>query len=147
MGSKIEAKSNFEATRFERELLVARNWKRFFRSKTHAWYIEPIRFAFWIMSRFVRANTLIEKIDRYYLRFPLSKSEYAAVVCGGYREKEILPTEVLNTFTAEVEFEGKRFMAFEKYDDYLKSIYGDYMKLPSKDKQVSHHMFKAYWKD
>lgn len=38
-------------------------------------------------------------------------------------------------------------MAFEKYDDYLKSIYGDYMKLPSKDKQVSHHMFKAYWKD
>ena len=32
LGSKIEAKSNFEATRFERELLVARNWKRFFRS-------------------------------------------------------------------------------------------------------------------
>lgn len=146
LGSKAEAKSNFEATRFQRELLVARNWKHFFRSKTHAWYIEPIRFGFWIMSRFVSTNTLIEKIDRYYLRFPLSKSEYAAVVCGSYREKEILPTEVLNTFT-EVEFEGKQFMAFEKYDDYLSSIYGDYMKLPPKDKQVSHHMFKAYWKD
>lgn len=59
----------------------------------------------------------------------MSKSEYAAVVCGSYREKEILPTEVLNTFT-EVEFEGKQFMAFEKFDDYLSSIYGDYMKLP-----------------
>lgn len=139
LGSKEEAKSNFEATRFKRELLVARNWKRFFRSKTHAWYIEPIRFGFWIMSRFVSANALIEKIDRYYLRFPLSKSEYAAVVCGSYREKEILPTEVLNTFT-EVEFEGKQFMAFEKFDDYLSSIYGDYMKLPPKDKQESHHM-------
>ena len=146
LGSKEEAKSNFEATRFKRELLVARNWKRFFRSKTHAWYIEPVRFAFWLMSRFVRANTLIEKIDQYYLRFPLSQSEYAAVVCGSYREKEILPIEVLNTFT-EVEFEGKRFMAFEKYDDYLRSIYGDYMKLPPKDKQMSHHMFKAYIND
>ena len=48
---------------------------------------------------------------------------------------------------AEVEFEGSRFMAFREYDAYLKSIYGDYMELPPKEKQVTHHMFKAYWKD
>lgn len=146
LGTKSEAKKHFNATRFERELLVARNWKRFFRSKTHAWYIEPVRFAFWIMSRFVSTSKLVNKVETYYAQFPIEKSEYAAVVCGSYREKEILPTEVLNTFT-EVEFEGKQFMAFEKYDEYLRSIYGDYMKLPPKDKQVTHHMFKAYWKD
>ncbi len=125
---------------------MARNWKKFFRSKTHAWYIEPIRFAFWVMSRFVSASALTEKIDRYYLSFPLSESDYAAVVCGCYREKEILPTEVFTTLT-EVEFEGKQFMAFERYDEYLRSIYGDYMKLPPEDKRVSHHMFQAYWKE
>lgn len=146
LGTKAEAKKHFNATRFERELLVARNWKKFFRSKTHAWYIEPVRFAFWIMSRFVSTSRLVDKVETYYAQFPIEKSEYAAVVCGSYREKEILPTEVLNTFT-EVEFEGKQFMAFEKFDDYLGSIYGDYMKLPPKDKQESHHMFKAYWKD
>lgn len=146
LGTKSEAKKNFNATRFERELLVARNWKRFFRSKTHAWYIEPVRFAFWIMSRFVSTSKLVDRVETYYAKFPVEKSQCAAVVCGSYREKEILPAEVLNTFS-EVEFEGKQFMAFEKYDDYLSSIYGDYMKLPPKDKQVSHHMFKAYWKD
>ncbi|MBS7059091.1 MAG: LicD family protein [Faecalibacterium prausnitzii] len=95
LGNKEDAKKHFRARRFERELLVTRNWKKFFRSKT---------------------------------------------------QKEILPTEILNTF-AEVEFEGSRFMAFREYDAYLKSIYGDYMKLPPKEKQVTHHMFKAYWKD
>ena len=146
LGTKAEAKKHFNATRFERELLVARNWKKFFRSKTHAWYIEPVRFAFWIMSRFVSTSKLVDRVETYYAKFPIEKSQCAAVVCGSYREKEILPTEVLNTFT-EVEFEGKQFMAFEKFDDYLGSIYGDYMKLPPKDKQESHHMFKAYWKD
>ncbi len=146
LGTKVEAKKHFNATRFERELLVARNWKRFFLSKTHAWYIEPVRFVFWIMSRFVSISKLVDKVEQYYTQFPLEKSEYAAVVCGSYREREILPMEVLNTFT-EVKFEGKQFMAFEKYDDYLRSIYGDYMKLPSKDKQISHHMFKAYFKE
>lgn len=146
LGNKDDAKKNFNATRFERELLVARNWKKFFRSKTHAWYIEPVRFALWIMSRFVSTSKLVDKVETYYAQFPIQKSEYAAVVCGSYREREILPMEVLSTFT-EVEFEGKQFMAFKKYDDYLKSIYGDYMKLPPKDKQVSHHMFKAYFKD
>ena len=146
LGTKTKAKKHFNATRFERELLVARNWKRFFRSKTHAWYIEPVRFAFWMMSRFVSTLKLVDKVETYYAQFPLEKSEYAAVVCGSYREREILPTEVLNTFTT-VDFEGSRFMAFKKHDDYLRSIYGDYMKLPAKDKQISHHMFKAYVKE
>lgn len=143
LGDKDNAKKHFNAMRFERELLVARNWKKFFRSKTHSWYIEPVRFAFWVMSRFVSAPKLVEKVEAYYARFPLEKSEYSAIVCGNYREKEIFPTEVHNTF-AEVEFEGKRFMAYAKYDEYLKGIYGDYMKLPPKEEQVSHHLFKAY---
>ena len=97
LGKKDVAKKHFRARRFERELLVARNWKRFFRSKTHAWYIEPIRFAFWVLSRFVSTQQLVKRVESYYAQFPLESSEYAAVVCGSYREKEILPTVVLNT--------------------------------------------------
>lgn len=146
LGKKEEAHKNFEKMRFERELLVACNWDNFFLSKTHAWYIEPIRFAFWIMSRFASPDKLINKVEKYYRRFPIENSDYAAIICGSYREKEIMPTEILNYFT-EVEFEGERFMAFRENDTYLRSIYGDYMKLPPKEKQVTHHMFKAYWKD
>ena len=37
-------------------------------------------------------------------------------------------------------------MAIEKFDEYLKATYGDYMQLPPVEKRVSHHKFEAYWK-
>lgn len=36
----------------------------------------------------------------------------------------------------EVEFEGMKFSGFKKFDLYLKTLYGDYMKLPPVEKQV-----------
>ncbi len=44
-----------------------------------------------------------------------------------------------------VDFEGKKYPAFEQYDDYLKYQYGDYMQLPPEDKRISHPV-EAYWR-
>ena len=49
-------------------------------------------------------------------------------------------------------FEDYIYMDFENlkvkvpvgYDDFLKCHYGDYMKLPPKEEQVSHHEYKVY---
>lgn len=38
----------------------------------------------------------------------------------------------------ELEFEGRYFPGFKEYDLYLSTYYGDYMKLPPKEKQVPH---------
>lgn len=46
----------------------------------------------------------------------------------------------------ELEFEGLCFCVMGGYDDYLHSIYGDYMQLPPVEQRVSHHTFNAYWK-
>lgn len=46
----------------------------------------------------------------------------------------------------EWDFEDRKFWVMKGYDDCLKSLYGDYMKLPPKEKQVNHHLFEAYWK-
>lgn len=46
--------------------------------------------------------------------------------------------------TVEIEFEGKKYPAPMGYDSYLTDFYGDYMKLPPLEKQVSNHHFKAY---
>lgn len=43
-----------------------------------------------------------------------------------------------------VEFEGKSYYTMIGYEEYLKRTYGDYMKLPPKEKQVPHHSFSAY---
>ena len=44
----------------------------------------------------------------------------------------------------DVEFEGKMYKAPAGYDEWLTDFYGDYMQLPPKDKQVSHHLYEAY---
>lgn len=44
-----------------------------------------------------------------------------------------------------VPFEGKEYPAPEDWDEYLKGLYGDYMKLPPEDKRIPHR-FEAYWR-
>lgn len=60
-----------------------------------------------------------------------------------YGEREIIPKEVFSGVT-EVEFEGYTFPAPIGYDTYLRCMYGDYEKDPPKEKQKTHHDFKAY---
>ena len=49
--------------------------------------------------------------------------------------------------TVKVEFENNYFFAPKGYDSYLRTFYGDYMQLPSKEKRIPHHGFTAYWID
>lgn len=44
------------------------------------------------------------------------------------------------------DFEGHKIMITKNYDRILKTTFGNYMKFPPKNEQVSLHHFKAYWK-
>lgn len=48
-----------------------------------------------------------------------------------------LPRECFDDMV-ELEFEGRKFPGFKKYDLYLSTYYGDYMTLPPKEKQAPH---------
>lgn len=141
-----KAKKAFSATSFKRALLVAAQWKRFFRSKTHPWYYEPARLIMFALSRFVNKERLFKSVLKKYCKRDFDKVGFAAAVGGSYREKEILPREVFTEYV-KLPFEGKEFNAIANYDAYLGSIYGDYMQLPPEEKRVSHHTFKAYYKE
>lgn len=58
-------------------------------------------------------------------------------------ERSIIPAKVF-TDTVEIEFEGEMFPAPVGWDTYLTCMYGDYLPEPPKEKQKSHHSFKAY---
>lgn len=58
-------------------------------------------------------------------------------------ERGIIPAEAFAE-TVEIEFEGQMFPAPAGYDTYLTCLYGDYLPEPPKEKQKTHHNFKAY---
>lgn len=60
-----------------------------------------------------------------------------------YGERDILPAEIFEE-QIELEFEGHKFFGPKGYDAYLTSLYGNYLPEPPKEKQKTHHSFKAY---
>jgi len=132
--------------RFKRELLIAAQWKKFERSRSHAWYWEPFRFAFYLLSRIVDANQLIRNTEKTYIHNDFASTTMIALVNSPYRYKEILPRSIYDEYTS-IEFEGETFSIISNYDMYMSSVYGDYMKLPPEEKRVSHHSFTPYWKE
>lgn len=60
-----------------------------------------------------------------------------------YGAKGIIPAEAFAE-TVDIEFEGQMFPAPVGWDTYLTCLYGDYLPEPPKEKQKTHHGFKAY---
>ena len=48
--------------------------------------------------------------------------------------------------TIELPFEGRMYLCPKDYDKVLRKTFGNYMELPPKEKQVTHHNFVAYKK-
>lgn len=139
-----EALKEFKSSRFKREMLVAKNWKKYFRSKTRSWKYEPIRFAFFVASRFVSMKKLVGKTQSKLRLTSYDESDYVATICGSYREKEIMEKTVFEE-CVDIAFEDAVFKGIKEYDKYLSHIYRNYMELPPEKNRVSHHMFKAYY--
>lgn len=81
------------------------------------------------------------------MKYDVDKSEYIGVsTFPHYGYKECVKGAPFLKVKKRI-FEGIYFNTPDNYDEYLSNLYGDYMKLPPKDKQVSHHDFNAYWRE
>ena len=90
---------------------------------------------------------LLEKHRELSTLIPFNESKhFGNFTFKGYSNKEFFHTEDFEN-TILVDFEGKSFYVLNGYDRHLRDLFGDYMQLPPKDKQVSNHSeHKYYWK-
>ena len=84
-------------------------------------------------------------INNFIQRYNSKGGQWVFECAQGMIQKNRFHKKVFER-TIPVKFENREFMLFENYDEYLRNGYGDYMKLPPKEKQIPHHVFTAYWK-
>lgn len=84
-------------------------------------------------------NAMIAEYEKLMPMHNAETSKYYVEQSGGTPfGKWIIPTECFEKFI-EVKFEDTMFLVPEKYDLYLKTVYGDYMQLPSVEKRGNWH--------
>ncbi len=98
------------------------------------------------LFRFVSPYRMSRKIDAIARELNGGDTSHCGVIVWGHYLGEIVPRQALSG-TVGVEFEGSRYSAPSGYHQWLTSIYGDYMTLPPKEKQVTHHDFEAFLLD
>ena len=79
-----------------------------------------------------------ENLDRLLKTYSMEESKWSGTIMGAYRLREMVPTEMFGkpkTYT----FEEEAFPGPEMVDEYLRHMYGDYMKLPPADQQKTHY--------
>ena len=83
-----------------------------------------------------KVNTLTKKYEN---------TSQIACVMGRYGIKEVMPVDFCKEIIF-VDFENKKYKAPKNYNEYLTKHYGNYMQLPSVEKQKAEHNTKIYWK-
>ena len=86
-----------------------------------------------------------KEYEKLVRKYDYNASEYIYMTGGIYGKREILPKSYFEIYE-KVMFENREFMAIKEHNLYLTSLYNDYMKLPPKEKQVTHHNFVAQYK-
>lgn len=140
--NEIEWKTFDKRRRHIQRLLQLKQQKRF--KGEHALYKNLVLFGGKLLLSPFSRKVFAKYIDRFIRQFNNTESPWVFESVQGMIQKNRFHRYVFNE-TIPVPFEDRQFMLFKDYDEYLSNGYGDYMKLPPKEKQVAHHSFKAYW--
>lgn len=97
-----------------------------------------VRLAGLIPSFIIDNKKLLLKIDAMCRVLPFETSKYVANINGNWGLREITTRKIVG-IPKLYPFETIEIYGIEDYDAYLKGVYGDWRKLPPKEKQVAVH--------
>ena len=89
-------------------------------------------------ERIISPNKIKESLDKLLKKYSMENSLYSGTIMGAYRIREMVPTVMFGN-PKLYKFEDDTFYGPELVDEYLKHMYGDYMKLPPKEQQKTHY--------
>lgn len=81
---------------------------------------------------------MFKSLEAWMKKTDYNKSKIIGNYAGAWGLKEFMDKDILGE-PKLYKFEQYQFYGVEDYDTYLTNLYGDYMQLPPKDKQKSHH--------
>lgn len=88
-----------------------------------------------LFSNIYTIQMINKKLDKIMMEYDIIKTPFLCSMCSHYSyEKQCMPKEVYGK-PELVDFENRRYFAPAMRDTYLQKIYGDYMKIPSKEEQ------------
>ena len=94
----------------------------------------------------VTLRSLQKRIKRIATQCSYDSSERVYSSYSRLAARETFPRSIFDSYKM-VAFEGKEYRAPLDCDCYLRALYGNYMTLPSKEKQQSTHNSQAYYTD
>ena len=98
-----------------------------------------------VVTKKIGAHRICVHIDNKAKEIPYEESEYVGCsVLIHFMEKERFKKEWFEK-QLFVPFEGEKYPVMNGYDEYLTTLYGNYMKRPEKEGNPDHHT-KYYWK-
>lgn len=105
-----------------------------------------------IWQKFYDTNGKIEVLGErfgeqmeYLSKYQFDQSNYVGVLGTAYGEKDCTTRQVYHS-TLRLPFEDIKVNVPVGYKEYLDHLYGkDWMQIPERDKQKTHHMVTAYW--
>ena len=124
-----EALKEYKKHRFLKAVLQRKSYKM----KTGFARELIIRFVGLFFSR----KYLVSSIYKHYDDLNKSHKQFSSDMDGTIRG--IVESEIFGSFKL-TKFEDTQFMVIEQADKYLTHVFGDYMRLPPKQKQKPHHI-------
>lgn len=107
--------------------------------------IKAIRKTFIHVLKKINKKRLYSWIIRFINKKEYDSSRYIASAIAGQAGKRELISYKAFAEVEYIEFEDDKFPAPIGWDEYLKNLYNDYMKLPPVEKRHTDHSFQAFW--
>ncbi|CUO46391.1 LicD family protein [Clostridium disporicum] len=93
------------------------------------------------VGNILKTDKCLELMDKALKKYDYDECEYIVNFFGAYKFKEMFPKDYYKNGTM-YNFENMKLVGPINYDEVLKQMYGEYMKLPPEEDRGYHHSYE-----